>query len=175
MDLLNKIDMFVGYDAKSVKEETEYQKFFKGKLKEAGVKSPSELEGDKKTEFFNMIKKEWKGSTNESWYVTEETEYQKFFAKKLKATGKGIADMDDGEKKEFFDMIKKEWKGSTNEGDLPPALKKAIEAKKKKDGDKEEDDDESKEHEDSESDEEEKKEQEKGDDDDDDEDEDKKK
>jgi hypothetical protein len=155
MDLLNKIDLFVGFDMESIKEETEYQKFFAKKLKEAGVKSPAEFKSDdEKKEFFDMIKKEWKGSTNESWYVTEETEYQKFFAKKLKEAGvKSPAEFkSDDEKKEFFDMIKKEWKGSTNE--------------EKKGKDEEEGDDESKEHEDAESDEEEKKEQEEGESDD---------
>jgi len=118
MDLLNKIDMFVGYTVEDINEETEYQKFFKKKLKAYNISSPSELDDEKKKKFFDEIKKEW-------------------------TSGKG-------EKK-------------TNEGELPPALKKAIEAKKKKDGDDGDGEEgESKKHEDSESDKEEKEEHKKG-------------
>ncbi len=45
--------------------ENEYQEFFKKKLEEYGVESPNELGYDKAQEFFNDIKKSWKG-TNES-------------------------------------------------------------------------------------------------------------
>jgi len=38
-----------------------YKKFFEEKLKKFGVKSPAELEGDKKKEFFDEIDKEWEG------------------------------------------------------------------------------------------------------------------
>lgn len=58
MDLLKKIDLFVGYD---INEETEYQKFFNKKLKEAGFSSPADMSDEEKKEFFNMIDKEWKG------------------------------------------------------------------------------------------------------------------
>jgi len=43
-----------------IKEETKYQKFFKKKLADMGVKSPAELSDEKKKEFFNVIDKEWK-------------------------------------------------------------------------------------------------------------------
>jgi hypothetical protein len=46
---------------KAVKEETEYQKFFKSTLQKYGVDSPNKLEGEKKKEFFNKIDKGWKG------------------------------------------------------------------------------------------------------------------
>ena len=36
-----------------------YQKFFNGVLKKFGVKSPSQLKGDKKKEFFDYIDKNW--------------------------------------------------------------------------------------------------------------------
>lgn len=78
--------------------------------------------------------------------VNEESAYQKFFAKKLEATGKSLDDMSDDEKKKFFNMVDKEWK--------------ADDEKKTNEDRKEEDEDESKEHEDSESEEEEKKEHE---------------
>lgn len=37
-----------------------YQKFFNGMLKKYGVRSPAELSGDKKKEFYNDIEKGWK-------------------------------------------------------------------------------------------------------------------
>jgi hypothetical protein len=60
-------------EAESLKEEsdkqTAYQEFFMKKLKEFGVSSPSELDDDKKKEFFDEISKEWdseKGAANEN-------------------------------------------------------------------------------------------------------------
>ena len=41
-------------------KQKEYRKFFDGMLKKYGVKSPSELSGDKKKEFFSAIEKGWK-------------------------------------------------------------------------------------------------------------------
>lgn len=41
-------------------EDNKYQKFFKKKLADMGVKSPAELSDEKKKEFFNVIDKEWK-------------------------------------------------------------------------------------------------------------------
>lgn len=49
-----------------VKEETEYQKFFKKVLDEFGVSSPKELSGDKEKEFYDYVDKNWKGSTEKS-------------------------------------------------------------------------------------------------------------
>ena len=40
--------------------QKEYRMFFDGMLKKFGVKSPSELSGDKKKEFFSAIEKGWK-------------------------------------------------------------------------------------------------------------------
>jgi len=54
-DILAKIDNFIQEGSKE-----EYQKFFNEKLKKFGVSSPAELSDDKKKEFFNEIKKEWK-------------------------------------------------------------------------------------------------------------------
>jgi len=53
MKIVEKIDNYLS-------EET-YKEFFAKKLKEAGVSSPAELDDAKKKEFFDMIKKEWKG------------------------------------------------------------------------------------------------------------------
>jgi hypothetical protein len=43
--------------------------------------------------------------------LREETEYQKFFAKALKKSGKSIPQMSDEEKKAFFNKIDSAWKG----------------------------------------------------------------
>lgn len=56
MDLLQKIDMFVG----ELNEESEYQMFVKKKLKELG-KSLGDMGDEETKEFFAMIDKEWKG------------------------------------------------------------------------------------------------------------------
>lgn len=43
-----------------IREETEYQKFFDKTLSKYGVKSPDELDGEKKKEFFDYVDKNWK-------------------------------------------------------------------------------------------------------------------
>jgi hypothetical protein len=43
--------------------------------------------------------------------MTEESEYQAFFAKALAKAGKGITDMSDDEKKSFFNKIDSAWNG----------------------------------------------------------------
>jgi hypothetical protein len=74
--------------------------------------------------------------------MVEESAYQEFFKKALEKTGKSIPQMSDEEKKAFFNKIDSAWKGkgekkeSVKEGELPPALKKAIEDKKKKEEEK---------------------------------------
>jgi hypothetical protein len=40
--------------------EEEYRDFFKDMLRKWNITSPSDLEGDKKKEFFNVVDKEWK-------------------------------------------------------------------------------------------------------------------
>jgi len=55
-------------EEKVTKEESKkekYQKFFQAALKKYGVKSPAELEGDKKKEFFNYVDKNYEAD-NES-------------------------------------------------------------------------------------------------------------
>lgn len=55
MDLLEKIDLYVG----EINEESEYQKFVKGKLADAG-KSLGDMNDEETKKFFAMIDKEWK-------------------------------------------------------------------------------------------------------------------
>jgi hypothetical protein len=61
-------------------EDTEYQKFFKSAMKKFGVKSPSELDGDKEKKFYDYVDKNWKGK-NEPKEVGE---------KKHKSNGKTL-------------------------------------------------------------------------------------
>ena len=91
-----------------------YQKFFNSALKKFGVKSPAELKGDKKKEFFDYVDKNWTGDHEEAFE----------FAKESKISS-------------IVDTIKNMWQ--MNEGELPPALKKAIDDKKKDKEEKDED------------------------------------
>ena len=50
---------------KTVKEETEYQKFFAKKLEKFGVSSPAELSVEDKKKFFDEIDAEWEGEKEE--------------------------------------------------------------------------------------------------------------
>jgi hypothetical protein len=83
-----------------------------------------------------ITREQLKGIVREA--MIEENEYQEFFKKALEKAGKSIPQMSDEEKKAFFNKIDATWKGrgekkeSLGEGELPPALKKAIEDKKKK-------------------------------------------
>jgi hypothetical protein len=55
--LLDRIDDRID----DLQEETEYQKFFKMKLKKWGVSSPAELSDEDKKKFFDEVEKEWTG------------------------------------------------------------------------------------------------------------------
>ena len=44
-------------------EKTAYQEFFKKALSKFGVDSPADLDGDKKSEFFDYVDKNWQGET----------------------------------------------------------------------------------------------------------------
>ena len=48
---------------KRLKEDTEYQEFFKSTMHKFGVKSPKELKGKKKAEFFNYVDKNYKAKS----------------------------------------------------------------------------------------------------------------
>lgn len=51
--LLEKIEMF------TEEKDSEYQKFFKAKLKKFGVDDPKELSDKEKKKFYSEIEKEW--------------------------------------------------------------------------------------------------------------------
>ena len=63
MSVINKIDFLLGDGF--LREATEFQKFFKKKLKQYGANSPADLPADKKKKFFDEVDREWKGK-NES-------------------------------------------------------------------------------------------------------------
>jgi len=46
-------------------EKEKYQKFFQAALKKFGVKSPAELDGDKKKEFFDYVDKNYEADNEE--------------------------------------------------------------------------------------------------------------
>jgi len=47
-------------------KESSYKKFFDGKLKKYGVKSPGELKGADKKKFYDEVDKEWDAGDNET-------------------------------------------------------------------------------------------------------------
>ena len=59
---------------KRLKEDTEYQEFFKSTMHKFGVKSPKDLKGKKKDEFFNYVDKNYKAKSestlNEDFFKT---------------------------------------------------------------------------------------------------------
>ena len=65
-------------DSEEVAEEEgdkeDYMKFFAGKLKKYGVKSPAELSDEDKKKFFNEIEKDWKHDSSEEVEVEEKEE-----------------------------------------------------------------------------------------------------
>ncbi|MFW5895489.1 MAG: hypothetical protein ACOCT9_01975 [archaeon] len=58
-DILEKIESFVGVEETQIEEANDrYEEFFKEKLKEWGVKSPSELPKKDREKFFAEVSKE---------------------------------------------------------------------------------------------------------------------
>jgi hypothetical protein len=55
-------------------DKEDYMKFFAGKLKKYGVKSPSELSDEDKKKFFNEIEKDWKHDSSEEVEVEKKEE-----------------------------------------------------------------------------------------------------
>ena len=87
----------------------EYEKFFNAAMKKFKIDSPSDLKSDEeKKKFFDYIDKNYKGEKDEE--LTK-------LAKDFKVSS-------------MREVLTKMW--TVNEGELPPALKKAIDAKKDK-------------------------------------------
>ena len=70
--------------------------------------------------------------------MTEESEYQAFFAKALEKAGKGINDMTDDEKKAFFNKVDSAWNGKGEKNEALVGGQKELDVDK--DGDIEGDD-----------------------------------
>ena len=70
-------------------DKEDYMKFFAGKLKKYGVKSPSELDDEKKKKFFNEIEKDWKHDSKEEVEVEKKEES---LGKRVKARMKAEAE-----------------------------------------------------------------------------------
>ena len=94
-----------------------YKKFFNAALKKFKVGSPAELKGDQKKKFYDYIDANWEGDNEKAEGAMSQV--REFKAQHMRAA------------------LAKVW--GIDEGELPPALKKAIDAKKK---DKEEKDEE---------------------------------
>ena len=63
-DLVDKVREIISgkKSMRTEEEESAYQKFFQKALKKFGVKTPSELTGKKKKEFFEYVDKNWKSA-----------------------------------------------------------------------------------------------------------------
>jgi len=95
-----------------------YQKFFNATLKKFKVSSPADLKSDEeKKKFFDYIDKNWEGDNEKAEELIQ-------LAKEFKVSS-------------MREALAKVW--GLDEGELPPALKKAIDAKKKDKEEKDED------------------------------------
>ena len=101
-----------------------YKKFFNAALKKFKVGSPAELKGDQKKKFYDYIDANWEGDNEKAEGAMSQV--REFKIQSMKAALAKVWGMEEG-------------KNPFAEGELPPALKKAIDAKKK---DKEEKDEE---------------------------------
>lgn len=92
----------------TIKEETQYQRFFKSALKKFGVSSPDEFESEeRKKEFFDYVDNNWKVD-NES--INEDTEYQKVFKKVLGMFGADSPDdLEKDKRAKFFAYMDAIW------------------------------------------------------------------
>ncbi len=61
----NKMNTKTESIVKRLKEDTEYQKFFKSAMDKFGIKSPKDLSDKKKKEFFNYVDKNYKAKNEE--------------------------------------------------------------------------------------------------------------
>jgi hypothetical protein len=113
-----------GQMAEASGDKEAYKKFFDAALKKFKVSSPAELKGDDKKKFFDYIDKNWEGDNEKAEGAMSQV--REFKIQSMKAALAQVWGMEEG-------------KNPFAEGELPPALKKAIDAKKK---DKEEKDEE---------------------------------
>ena len=104
-----------------------YQKFFNSALKKFGVKSPAELEDDKKKEFYDYIDKNWKGDHEEAFEFAKESKVSSIID-----TVKNMWRMDEKVKKEDDDKEIKGDKTLTGKKSASVDIDPDIEEKHKK-------------------------------------------
>ena len=104
-----------------------YQKFFNSALKKFGVKSPAELEDDKKKEFYDYIDKNWKGDHEEALKFAKESKVASILD-----TVKNMWRMDEKVKKEDDDKEIKGDKTLTGKKSASVDVDPDIEEKHKK-------------------------------------------
>ena len=113
-----------GQMAEASGDKEAYKKFFNAALKKFKVSSPAELKDDQKKKFYDYIDKNWDADNETAEGAMSQV--REFKIQSMKAALAKVWGMEEG-------------KNPFAEGELPPALKKAIDAKKK---DKEEKDEE---------------------------------
>ena len=104
-----------------------YQKFFNSALKKFGVKSPAELKGDKKKEFFDYVDKNWTGESEEAFEFAKESKVASILD-----TVKNMWRMDEKTKKEDDDKEIKGDKTLTGKKSASVDVDPDIEEKHKK-------------------------------------------
>ena len=104
-----------------------YQKFFNSALKKFGVKSPAELKGDKKKEFFDYVDKNWTGESDEAFEFAKESKVASILD-----TVKNMWRMDEKVKKEDDDKEIKGDKTLTGKKSASVEIDPDIEEKHKK-------------------------------------------
>ena len=104
-----------------------YQKFFNSALKKFGVKSPAELKGDKKKEFYDYIDKNWTADHEEAFEFAKESKVASILD-----TVKNMWRMDEKVKKEDDDKEIKGDKTLTGKKSASIEIDPDIEEKHKK-------------------------------------------
>ena len=104
-----------------------YQKFFNSALKKFGVKSPAELEGDKKKEFYDYVDKNWTADHEEAFEFAKESKVASILD-----TVKNMWRMDEKVKKEDDDKEIKGDKTLTGKKSASVDVEPDIEEKHKK-------------------------------------------
>ena len=104
-----------------------YQKFFNSALKKFGVKSPAELEGDKKKEFYDYVDKNWTADHEEAFEFAKESKVASILD-----TVKNMWRMDEKVKKEDDDKEIKGDKTLTGKKSASVDVDPDIEEKHKK-------------------------------------------
>ena len=125
-------------------DKEDYMKFFAGKLKKYGVKSPSELDDEKKKKFFNEIEKDW---THDSKEEVEVEKKEENLGKRVKARMEAedeIEDEDedpvgDSDEEEDTDVVKD---GEPTEDELEKLADLVVQKIKDKADDEEEEEEE---------------------------------